>query len=369
MSGIRKTQIATTIAGIALIVFMLWYFSNIVAYFLIALVLSMIGRPLVKLLGKVRLGRFRIPHVLSCLIALLFIISIFALFISIFIPLVTKQAALISRIDLDGLSQNLRETLIWAENAMHNTGLLKRDMTLVAFINENLENLINLDRVSMFLNNILAFAGSLFVGIFSIMFITFFLLKEDHIVSGIILLIVPQKYHTETKNVFTESKHLLTRYFIGISIEVLTMITLISTGLTIFGIENALLIGFQGGLMNVIPYLGPVIGTSIGVVLGITTIISAGMFDQILPVILIIIATFVGSNLIDNVVLQPYIYSSSVKAHPLEIFIVLLMGGGLAGFVGMILAIPTYTIIRVIAGQFLSQFRLVQKLTERMRMR
>jgi predicted PurR-regulated permease PerM len=96
-------------------------------------------------------------------------------------------------------------------------------------------------------------------------------------------------------------------------------------------------------------------------------VISSGAFEQILPVTLIILGTFAGSNLIDNMVLQPFIYSSSVKAHPLEIFLVLLMGGSLAGIVGMVLAIPTYTVIRVIAGQFLSQFRLVQKLTERMR--
>ena len=363
----KNTQIATSIAGIVIIGFMAWYFSNIVTYFVIALVLSLIGKPLVKILDSVRLGRFHIPHMISCILALLFIISVFALFISIFIPLVTKQAALISKIDLDSLSENLRGSLIWAEENMHRLGMLSREQTLVAFINENIENLINLGRVSKLLNNFLAFAGSMFIGVFSIIFITFFLLKEERIFTRFILLIVPLKYHTETKNIFNESRYLLTRYFIGICIEVLSMITLISVGLSIFGIENALLIGFLGGMMNIIPYLGPVIGASIGVVLGITTVISSGAFEQILPVGLIIIGTFLGSNLIDNMVLQPFIYSSSVKAHPLEIFLVLLMGGSLAGIVGMVLAIPTYTVIRVIAGQFLSQFRLVQKLTERMR--
>jgi predicted PurR-regulated permease PerM len=363
----NNTRIVGTIAVIAFLGFMAWYFSNILAYFIIAMVLSMIGKPLVKILGNIRFGRFRIPHVLSCIIALLFIFSIVALFISIFIPLVTRQAALIAGIDLEGLNQNLRETLLWLEINMHKTGMLSREQSLVSFINENIENLINLDRVSKFLNNILAFAGSLFVGVFSIIFITFFLLRENRLVTRSILLIVPVKYHPEAKNVFDESRHLLSRYFIGISLEVFSMITLISLGLTIFGIENALLIGFLGGMMNIIPYLGPVIGASMGVALGITTVISNGMFDQILPVVLIIIGTFLGSNLIDNMVLQPFIYSSSVKAHPLEIFVVLLMGGSLAGIIGMILAIPTYTVIRVIAGQFLNQFRLVQKLTERMR--
>jgi predicted PurR-regulated permease PerM len=351
---------------VAIIGFFMWYFSNIVSYFLVAMVLAMIGRPMVRLLGSLKIGRFRIPHLLNCVLALLFIISIFALFISIFIPLVTKQAALISEIDLNSLNQNLRETLIWLEKILHDTGLLSREQTLLAFINENIESLINLQRVSAFFNNFLAFAGSMFIGVFSIVFITFFLLKEEHLVSKFALLIIPEKYHLESKNVFIESRFLLTRYFIGICIEVLTMITLISIGLTVFGIKNALLIGFLGGMMNIIPYLGPVIGASIGVVLAITTVISSGTFEEILPVTLIVLGTFAGSNLIDNFFLQPYIYSSSVKAHPLEIFIVLLMGGGLAGIVGMILAIPTYTVIRVIASQFLNQFRLVQKISERM---
>jgi predicted PurR-regulated permease PerM len=59
------------------------------------------------------------------------------------------------------------------------------------------------------------------------------------------------------------------------------------------------------------------------------------------------------------------IYSNSVKAHPLEIFFVIIMGGSLAGIVGMLLAIPVYTVLRVIAREFLQQFRLVQKLTKK----
>jgi len=364
-----KTRIAGTIAAIALIAFMAWYFSNIVAYFMVAMVLSVIGDPLVKILGNFRIGRFRFPHSLSCAIALLFVIGIFSLFISIFIPLVTKQATLISKIDLSSLNENLRGSLLFIEKNMHVLGLLPKEQTLLAFINENVQSLINLNRVTQFVNNILSFAGSLFIGVFSIIFITFFLLKEQHLVSKFTLLIVPEQYHTETMNVFNQSKFLLTRYFIGVSIAVFSMIALISISLMIFGIDNALLIGFLGGIMNIIPYLGTVIGATIGVVLSITTVLSSGAFDQVLPTMLIIIGTFVGANLVDNMVLQPFIYSSSVKAHPLEILVVLLMGGSLAGIIGMILAIPVYTVIRVIAGQFLNQFRLVQKLTERMQVR
>lgn len=361
----NNTRIAGTIAGVIITGFLLWYFSNIVTYFLVAIVLSMIGSPIVKFLSSLHIGRFHLPRTMSCILALLIIIATFGLFIIVFIPLVSKQAALISQIDTESLSANLRELLARLEVILYNTGFLKRDQTLIAFLNESVSNFANTKRIFNFLNDMLSFTGSFFVGVFSIFFITFFLLKEEGLISGLVLLMVPERYSKETITVFSESKRLLSRYFIGIFIEVASMITLISAGTSILGIKNALLIGFIGGIMNVIPYLGPLIGASIGVVLGITSVLGEGVYDQLIPVIIIIVSTFLVANLIDNILLQPFIYSSSVKAHPLEIFIVLLMGGSMAGVIGMVLAIPAYTVIRVIASQFLNRFRIVQKLTER----
>jgi predicted PurR-regulated permease PerM len=148
-------------------------------------------------------------------------------------------------------------------------------------------------------------------------------------------------------------------------LEVLCMMTIITLGLLLLGVENALLIGFFGGMMNIIPYLGPVIGTLIGISLGATTILAAGTYPELLPEMAKITGVFIGANLIDNNVLIPLIYSSSVKAHPLEIFFVIIMGGSIAGIPGMLLAIPFYTVLRVIAKEFFNQFRVVQKLTEK----
>jgi len=142
------------------------------------------------------------------------------------------------------------------------------------------------------------------------------------------------------------------------------MITLLSLGLTIFNVKNALLIGFFGGIMNVIPYLGPVIGAIVGVLLAVTTSLSYGLYAETVPLIFIVLGVFASANLIDNIVLQPLIYSNSVKAHPVEIFLVILIAGSMAGIPGMILAIPSYTVLRIIAKEFLSQFRVVQKLTK-----
>jgi predicted PurR-regulated permease PerM len=142
------------------------------------------------------------------------------------------------------------------------------------------------------------------------------------------------------------------------------MMTLISIGLMVFGIKNAIFIGFIGGLMNVIPYLGPIIGASIGAVLGVSGDLGLGLYDNALNTAITVVLVFSVANLIDNFVLQPLIYSKSVNAHPIEIFIVILMAGSLAGIPGMILAVPGYTVLRIVAKEFLSGFKLIDKLTE-----
>ncbi len=154
------------------------------------------------------------------------------------------------------------------------------------------------------------------------------------------------------------------RYFIGVVLELIGVMTIITLGLLIFGIENAILIGFFGGIMNIIPYVGPIIGSCIGIMLGITGILVQGTFDELLPAFLKLSGVFLVANFIDNNILVPMIYSNSVKAHPLEIFFVIIMGGSLAGILGMLLAIPVYTILRVIAKEFFQKFRIVKKLTE-----
>jgi predicted PurR-regulated permease PerM len=188
-------------------------------------------------------------------------------------------------------------------------------------------------------------------------------MKDDTLFEESLLLLIPVKHHEATLKVIAESKKLLMRYFIGVLLELLGVMSIISLGLWIFGVENALLIGFFGGIMNIIPYLGPIIGSAIGITLGVTATLAFGDFSDLLPVLAKLSGVFLAVNFIDNNILVPLIYSKSVKAHPLEIFFVIIMGGSLAGLLGMLLAIPVYTVLRVIAKEFFQQFRVVQKLT------
>jgi predicted PurR-regulated permease PerM len=132
----------------------------------------------------------------------------------------------------------------------------------------------------------------------------------------------------------------------------------------LFGMEvsDALIIGLIMGVMNVVPYAGPVIGASISSLLSIV----APIDGNILFTILVLLSTIVVVKLIDDFIIQPTLYSERVQAHPLEVFLVILVAGYIGGVWGMLLAIPLYTILRVFAREFLSEYSIVQKLTNQM---
>jgi predicted PurR-regulated permease PerM len=107
-----------------------------------------------------------------------------------------------------------------------------------------------------------------------------------------------------------------------------------------------------------------VVGGILMILLTMSSQIGADFSSVILPKAIYVSIGFVIGQLIDNFFSQPFIFSNSVKSHPLEIFIIIIMGGLLFGPLGMIAAIPAYTSIKVIAKEFFSENRIVKELTK-----
>jgi len=352
-------------AIIGLTCFLLWRFWFLIAWILIAAVLSFIGHPLVSFFDRLHIKKWRIPHALSALLAVFIILLTGLGILAIFVPLILEQAQTITRIDVSQIAENLQGSFHWIQVKLHGLGIIPGEQTIQDFIVSKGKSVVNLSNVGALIKGFFSAAGSIFIGLFSILFITFFFLKDEGLFENALLLLIPEKHHPSTHHVIDESKRLLLRYFNGILLELLGVMSIITLFLWIFGVKNALLIGFFGGMMNIIPYLGPVIGTVIGTTLGLTATLATGNYSELSPTLFKLIGVFLGANFIDNNFLVPLIYSSSVKAHPLEIFCVLIMGGSLAGILGMLLAVPVYTVLRVIAGEFFQQYRIVKKLTEK----
>lgn len=344
--------------------YLLWRFSYIIVWVLIAAMVSFIGQPLVTFFDKIHIRKLKMPRILSALLALLVLLMIGVGFVLVIVPLIINQAETVSSIDVNALARNLEDPLSRLDEILHDLGALPDGETINQFAVARLKEIINLGSIGTALGKVINTAGNIFVGIFSILFISFFFMKDENLFEDGLLLFIPEKHHNATRKVVKDSKKLLIRYYLGVLLEVIGVMSLVAIVLRIFGFHNALLIGFFVGLMNIIPYIGPIIGGVIGLILGTISIMAAGAYNELLPASLKLLGTFAGVNFIDNNILIPVIYSKSVKSHPLEIFIVIIIGGGLAGFVGMLFAVPVYTLLRVIAKEFFQQFRVVKKLTE-----
>ncbi len=355
------------ILGLAVLGYILWYFSSIVAYILIAAVLAMIGGPVVGLLDRIKIRKIRIPRALSAGITVILLWVLVITFFRVFVPLIANQANELSRIDTEAISRMFERPVKWIEN-IYNTYNLGGDeaKNFDEFINSRIRSVLNISFITGFFSSIFGTLGNLFIAIFAISFILFFFLKDPSMFSNGVVLLTPRKHETSVRHALESVQKLLVRYFIGIIIEITAVMLAITIGMTIVGIgfKHALVIGLVTGLLNVIPYLGPWLGGIIGIIIGVANNIDMDLMADLLPMTGYMLLVILIVQIIDNNLLQPLIFSSSIKAHPLEIFIVIMIAGTLAGIPGMILAVPAYTVIRVFAKEFFNRIRVVKKITE-----
>ncbi len=366
----KVTRYIVGALSIIVLVLFVWFFTNIVAYILIAAVLSMIGRPLVNRLLKLHIKSFRFPRWLASLLTLAFMVFVIVMFFRIIIPLVGEQIDEISSIEVKTLSQNLEDPYAQIDNWVHSIPFQgTSEFSSKEFLSEKIVNLVKFDEISGLFNKIGSTLGGVLLGIFAVLFITFFFMKEDRLFEKGVLLMVPVKYEDKTQNALRKIKKLVSRYFIGLLGQVMGITILVTTGLTITGLEFslALLIGIIAGFLNLIPYLGPWIGAAIGVVLVISGNLGMDFYDEMLPMLIFVLLTFAITQLVDVMFFQPTIFGNSVRAHPLEVFLVILIAGKLAGVLGMMLAIPSYTVLRVLAKEFFNQYKLVRGITDKMK--
>jgi len=360
----RIAKIIGTILLIALGGYLVWRFSFLIVYILVAVVVSYIGHPIVRTLDKIRIWKIRMPHSLSTLFTLLFLVTCFLSLFAIFLPLILQEAKAISQLDLNKITLQLQGPLGWIQDQLNWLGLLQPDQTIEQLIAEKAKLMVSIPNLTSFLHGLLGFAGAFFFDVFCVIFISFFFLKDDHMFEKIVLLIVPEQHAEATQNVLNGSKTMLMRYFIGVCVELIGAMTLITLAFVALGVKNALLLGFFAGLLNIIPYLGPFFGSTMALILGLTQALATKEIANLNSLIFKIIIVIFSVHYLDTMLFQPLIYSNSVKAHPLEIFFAIIIGGSLGGIAGMLIAVPSYTVLRVIAKEFFIKFRLVQKLTQ-----
>ena len=344
----RKNKGWLVIISLVLFFLAAWYFSTITLYFIISMIIATILRPLADYISNFQLFGLKMPRALAVVASFALLFVVISLFVLLFIPLVSEQVEVLRSINYERSYYQLVGPLSSFESFLIEKELLTQEPGfLVENFKNNLFSAIKITNIGAVVNELLSFTGSFFIGFMAVLFISFFLLYEKGLLRKQIISLIPNSYFEMTITAMYTVEKLLSNYLIGLILQMVAIFSLASIGLSIFGIKYALTIAIFAAVANIVPFAGPIAGATFGLIVGLSTFgeIPTGQDFTLMSVK--ILSVFVVIQVTDNVLLQPLIFSKSVKAHPLEIFIIIFAGATIAGIPGMIAAIPAYTILRV----------------------
>ena len=363
----RLARILIFLGAAAIVCTLCWYFRSVLVYIITAFVVSLIGHPVMNLLRKMRIRGKAAPDPVLAVISLVILSSVLVFVVTQVIPIVSgivrdvsimnARDEMLHRNVLDQINQWIISVIPWVGT----------DFDVAQLLLGKLSELTDLSSVPGIVGSVASAVAKIAVGVFSVLFISFFFIKDEGLFGRIIAALVPDKVEERVEKTINDIRRLLSRYFVGLLVEIAGVIVLNLLGLWLIariGFSYAIGIAFIAGLLNVIPYVGPLVGEVIGVVLCVILKYGAvaGLDVNIWIYALIVFGIMLAVQMVDNFIYQPLIYSTSIKASPLEIFIVLLISGKIGGAVGMLVAIPAYTVIRVIASRFFYEYKAVRRL-------
>ena len=340
--------------GVVLLGYFLYTIKSVLIYIIIAGILSLIARPSIFFLRK----KLKVPNTIAVVLTMFLMLGFLTCLILMFIPLIAEQGRSLSLLEVDNLQKNIQEIFNQTTTYFTSQGI------------DVLSELKNVDFIAQFkeipnlLNSVLGAVGSLSIGLFSVLFISFFFMKDSQLLKNSVMAIIPNKTEGRFSKSLEIINDLLSRYFIGLLFQITILFILYTLILLVFDIDNAIVIAFLCALLNLIPYVGPMIGAVIMFVLSMTSNIGLDFQSEILSTSLWIMFWYLMAQLIDNFISKPLIFSKTTKSHPLEIFLIIIIGGLLYGVVGMITAVPLYTALKVILKEFLSDNKIVKSITK-----
>lgn len=332
----RLVKSALVLAGIVVLGLLLYYYGTLVGYAIIAMIFSYILDPLVNRMQAAGMNRTTaITITLSALILTLVWIS------TNIIPVVAKQmvelAGQLNIQNIQNITRQIERRLIEDFTFLPRGFLSDKLMQII-------RELFDVGELPSALSSIIGIFTNIFSAALVIPFATFFFLKDGSKIRRNILQLVPNKYFETTLSLIDKIETRLGIYFRSVLLQSIIVALTSWIGLSIVGLNNALSVGIAVGLANTIPYFGPIIGYILSI---IVSIIEVGDFSLVLPCVIAILMV----QLLDNLVLQPLIFSRSADIHPVAILFIILIGAETAGILGMLIAIPIATVVKITINQ------------------
>lgn len=353
-NGIIRALLTTIFAG--LILFFFYQIQSVLIYLVVSFILTLIGNPILDFFKK----RLKFNHIFATIATLFIFLLIIFGFIMMFVPLILSQGQNLSLLNTAEIEKKIIQLInqisVFLENHQIDSAQVLKETNITSKINFNF--------IPNFLNTILGTISSLGVGLGSVLFITFFFLKDRLMFILGVKKLIPDSHEERILHSLGKINHLLSRYFIGLLIQLFIVFLLYLIVLFIFGVPNAIVIAFLCAVLNIIPYIGPLIASFLAAILTMLSNLGSDFQSEILPTTIYVLIGFWIVQIIDNNFSQPIIFSQSVSSHPLEIFLIILIAGFLFGILGMIVAVPLYTILKVMGKEFFPENKIIMLLTK-----
>lgn len=304
--------------------------------------------PILKLLLKVRLGRFRLNRGVASLLLVLMLILIICGGLAMLIPPVVKEiTSLVTHLPqtASGLQRQLNDTI------QHSP---LKNIDLTAYYRQFDHQLANYAQVvvkglSSRIGDVINAVTNITVVTITVPVMLFYMLKDGSKLGPSIQKWLSPHHAKEVDQLLGKMNDTLSSYIAGQVIECLFVAVFTSLGYLLIHQPLALVLGIVAGLCNIIPYIGPYIGIAPALFVSLT------MAPQ--KLILVIIVVIVVQQ-IDGNVIYPNIIGKTLQIHPLTIILLLLAAGHIAGIAGMILCIPFYAVLKTIAEYFFDIYRI-----------
>jgi predicted PurR-regulated permease PerM len=353
-NGILRAIGFLVLAAVSL--YFLYLIQSVLIYLVVALILTLIGSPILDFFKK----RLKFKHTFATIATLFIFILIIAGFVLMFIPLISSQGENLSLLNTAEIEKDINQLLNQTAAFLESHNIDSKQMLKEA----NISSKINFNFIPDFLNILLGTISSFGIGLASVLFITFFFLKDRLLFIAGIKKLIPNGQEDKTINSVHKINHLLSRYFIGLLLQLFIVFLLYVIVLLIFGIPNLFIIAFLCAILNIVPYIGPLIASVLAAILTMLSNLGSDFQSEILPTTIYVLIGFWIVQVLDNNISSPIIFSKSVSSHPLEIFLVILIAGFLSGILGMIIAVPLYTIIKVVGKEFFPENEVIKLLTK-----
>lgn len=314
--------------GVFLIGYLIIVGSDVIAPLLMAFFLSIVLLPVYRFFM-----RLKFPEVLAILMAVLLLIVLIVLISWFFSSQITRLVS-----DFPQIKENVLVHMNSFSGWVNEKTNFSTDKQL-KLINDQSSKLMNaaggiLGGAAASLTGIFVFVGLLPIYIFLMLFYKNLLLR-------FVFLWFPTAAHGKVEDVMRETQVIIKSYLIGLLIQITYISILLGGILMIIGIKHALLIGVIFAILNLIPYVGALIGNIIGVLLTLTS------SQEVWPIFAVLI-TIAAVQFLDNNILMPRIVGSKVKINALASIVGVIVGGSLAGISGMFLSLPVIAVLKIV---------------------